>query len=95
MDTLRLVDVPQLWVLAAQDREAPIAKTLERPQTLRGEGKSIRIFIFPKTDHGMREFTQSPDGTRETTRITQGYYDLLADWAKGKAGAEYGASAEH
>lgn len=94
MDALRQVDVPQLWVLAAQDREAPIAKTLERLQALRGDGKDVRIFVFPETDHGMREFKQRVDGARETIRITDRYYDLLADWAKGRVEAPYGTSAE-
>ncbi len=92
MDVLRTVDVPQLWVLAADDREAPVATTLERLQTLRGQGKDIRIVVYPNTDHGMREFVQADNGTREYTRITDTFYDLIADWARGTLEAEYAES---
>lgn len=92
MDVLRTVDVPQLWVLAADDREAPVATTLERLQTLRGQGKDIRIGVYPNTDHGMREYVQADDGTREYTHITDTFYDLIADWASGTLEAEYAES---
>lgn len=92
MDVLVEVDVPQLWVLAEQDREAPIATTLERLQYLRRQGKDVTILVFPETDHGMWEFQQAPDGTRQITRITSGYYDVIADWAKGSLAPSYSRS---
>ncbi|MFK8030015.1 MAG: alpha/beta hydrolase family protein [Gammaproteobacteria bacterium] len=94
MDVLRDVKVPQFWVLAGEDREAPIAKTLERLETLRGEGSDITIFMFPNTDHGMWEFEQKPDRTRNYTRVVDGYYDLLADWAKDSIQLPYGTSTQ-
>ena len=95
MDVLRTVDVPQLWALAGNDREAPVAKTLERLQMLRTGGKDISIYMFPDTDHGMWEYDQMSDGGRETTRITDGYYDLLADWAKGAPKPPYALSEQY
>ncbi|MEL7444492.1 MAG: alpha/beta fold hydrolase [Pseudomonadota bacterium] len=94
MDVLRDVDVPQLWALAQNDREAPVAKTLERLQTLRAEGQDITIFSFPNTDHGMWEYEQGPDGGRTYTRVTDEYYRLLADWAKGSLQSPYAKSKE-
>jgi dipeptidyl aminopeptidase/acylaminoacyl peptidase len=94
MDVLRDVDTPQLWVLAEDDREAPIAKTLDRLQALRGEGKEIEIYVFPDTDHGMWEYSQGPDRTRELTRVTDSYYDLLADWANGTLKTSYSSSTQ-
>lgn len=94
MDVLREVDVPQLWVLAEKDREAPIATTLDRLQTLRGEGKDITVYVFPDTDHGMTEFEQAEDGSRRSTKVAEGYHDLLADWAKGSLTPPYAASTE-
>lgn len=94
VEVIRDVEVPQLWVLAAEDREAPYIKTLERLRTLRSEGKDIAIYIFPDTDHGMWEFRETADGARETTRVTNGFYDLMADWAKnGDINGVYGDSA--
>lgn len=92
MEVLRSVDAPMLWVLAQEDREAPIALTRERLGALRNAGKDITIAVFPKTGHGMWEFEQAPDGSRNGTRITDGYYKLMSDWAKGKLGDSYGAS---
>lgn len=92
MAVLRQVEAPQLWALAGADREAPIATTLSRLETSRAEGKSITIRVFPETDHGMWEFAQANDGTRTYTHVTAGFYDLMADWAKGDLHTECGRS---
>lgn len=92
MSVLRGVDVPQLWILAGEDREAPIHLTLQRLQTLRDEGSEIVIYLFADTDHGMLEYDQASDGTRNYLRVTSGYYDLMADYIKGRAGSGYGQS---
>ena len=92
MDVVRQVNVPQLWILAEEDREAPIELTLERLETLRQEGKDISLYVFPSTDHGMWEFEKMDDGSRKLVRVTPGYYDLIADWAKGDVTREYGSS---
>ena len=90
MGWLRKVKAPQLWVIAAQDREAPPQTTLDRLQTLRREGHDIAIVRFPDTDHGMVEFTQDAKGERTTTRVTDGYFRLLGDWIKGGTRPPYG-----
>lgn len=92
VDHLRQVKAPQLWVVAGEDREAPPLVTIDRLQALRGEGKPIRIVRFPRTDHGMVEFEQAADGSRKTTRVTDGYYRLIADWMKGEWHPPYGAA---
>ncbi|MDC8014821.1 alpha/beta hydrolase family protein [Tahibacter soli] len=88
---LAKVKAPQLWVVAGADREAPPVTTVERLQQLRKAGKPIEIVVFPRTDHGMYEFTQAADGTRDVTRVTDGYYRLLGDWIKGGMRPPYGA----
>lgn len=90
MGWMRKVKVPQLWVIAAQDREAPPQTTVDRLQTLRREGHDIAIVRFPDTDHGMVEFTQDAAGERTTTRVTDGYFRLLGDWIKGSTTPPYG-----
>ena len=89
VEVLRDVAVPQLWALAAEDREAPIDLTIERLSMLRNEGQDIAMYLFPDTDHGMWEFDEAEDGTRDFTRITDGFYDLMADWAKGELAGQY------
>jgi len=89
---LRKVKAPQLWIVAGADREAPPDLPIQRLEQLRNEGKDITIVRFPNTDHGMYEFTQASDGTRTSTRVTDGYYRLLADWIKRETHPPYGAA---
>lgn len=82
--------VPLLWVLAGEDREAPIAATRAMLSKLSATGKPIDLYLFPDTDHGMVEYRANADGTRTPTRITDGYLKLLADWIKGNVRGPYG-----
>lgn len=87
---LRRLDAPLLWVLAEDDREAPIEDTRRALSALIAAGKPIDLYLFPDTDHGMYEYTVLPDGTRRSTRITDGYLRLLGDWIKGEVQGRYG-----
>jgi pimeloyl-ACP methyl ester carboxylesterase len=88
--TLRKLETPLLWVLAAEDREAPIAATRSILAKLAAQGKKIDAYLFPDTDHGMLEFRSNADGSRTATRITDGYLKLLADWIKRDVRGPYG-----
>lgn len=88
--TLRRLRVPLLWVLAADDREAPIAETRRILLDLLAAGRPIDAYLFPDTDHGMVEYRSNADGSRSPTRITAGYLRLLADWMKGSLQPAYG-----
>ncbi|MES2074828.1 MAG: alpha/beta hydrolase [Pseudomonadota bacterium] len=90
VEVLKKVDVPHMWALAGEDRQAPIALTVERLLTLRKQGRDIALYVFPDTDHGMWNYEQAADLSRKHTRVTPGFYDLMADWAKGKLGGTYG-----
>jgi pimeloyl-ACP methyl ester carboxylesterase len=87
---LRRLQVPLLWVLAAEDREAPIAATRSILSGLVKQGKKLDVYLFPDTDHGMMEFRSNADGSRTPTRITDGYLQLLADWMKQDLHGPYG-----
>jgi uncharacterized protein len=87
---LRQLEAPLLWVLAGEDREAPIETTRSALLGLAKEGKPVDVYLFPDTDHGMFEFTTNADGSRTATRITDGYLKLLGDWIKGRASGNYG-----
>ena len=89
---LRRLRVPLLWVLAGEDREAPIAQTQKALTTLAHAGIRLDAYIFPGTDHGIVEFRTNQDGTRTPTRIADGYLELLADWIKERPQARYGNS---
>ena len=87
---LKKLDAPLLWVLAGEDREAPIETTRGALLGLAKQGKPVDVYLFPRTDHGMWEFTTDANGERQITRITDGYLKLLADWIKRDVRGPYG-----
>lgn len=87
---LRKLDAPLLWVLAGEDREAPIETTRAALMELKAAGKPIDVYLFPQTDHGMWEFVTDAQGERQVTRITDGYLKLLGDWIKDDVRGAYG-----
>jgi pimeloyl-ACP methyl ester carboxylesterase len=87
---LRDLHMPQLWVFAGADREAPGALSRTRLLELAREDRPIDAYVFPDTDHGIFEFTEAADGTRTITRQAEGYQRLLADWMKGQLKPPYG-----
>lgn len=90
MPVLKQLKVPLLWTIAEKDREAPIGETVASLRTLRESGRPLDVYMFPDTDHGMYEFVEKPDGTRTNTRITDGYFKLVADWTRGRNSGRYG-----
>ncbi|TYT27006.1 alpha/beta hydrolase [Luteimonas viscosa] len=95
MPVLRNLDVPQLWVLAADDRAAPIGETLRRLARLQAAGRPITTAVFAGTDHGIYQYEQTADGDRVSTRNPEGYLRLLADFIRDgqvRTYLDYGAS---
>ncbi len=93
MDTLRRLDVPELWELGADDFEAPSAETSRRLKALMADGHPITLAMFPHTEHGIYEFETKPDGERVDTRNAEGYFTALRDFARdGKLHGRYGAA---
>ena len=80
MPVLRALRIPQLWILAGADREAPPEETLRRLVALGEAGHPITTVVFPGTDHGIREFETGDDDTRTYTRIADGYQRMQVDW---------------
>jgi len=93
MPVLRNLDVPQLWVLAADDTDAPSAETVHRLRALAADGKPIVTAVFPHTDHGIYEYETKADGTRVSTRNPEGYFAMMRDFIRtGRIGKSYGTS---
>ena len=93
MPVLRNLDVPQLWILAADDTDAPSAETARRLRALAAEGKPIVTAVFPHTDHGIYEYETKADGTRVSTRNPDGYFAMMRDFIRtGRIGESYGTS---
>lgn len=81
MPVLENLNIPQLWVIAGDDTEAPPETTLNRLDRLKQEGNPMTTLVFPGTDHGIVEFVEI-DGSRITTRVADGYLRAVADFAK-------------
>ena len=93
MPVLRNLDVPQLWILAADDTDAPSAETVRRLRALASKGKPIVTAVFPRTDHGIYEYETKADGTRMSTRHPDGYFAMMLDFVRtGRIGKSYGTS---
>lgn len=78
---LQALDVPVLWILAAQDTDAPIGETRDRLLALAALDHPITVVSFPDSEHGMREFKVDGEGRRIFTRYSEGYFRVVADWA--------------
>jgi dienelactone hydrolase len=91
--TLRASTTPQLWVLGADDLEAPSAETGRRIRSLIGEGRPFTLAIYRGAEHGMTEFEIGPDGERVSTRYAQDYFAMMRDFARdGRLHDAYGKS---
>ena len=89
--TLRQLDVPQLWVLGGQDLDAPSGETSLRLKRFIAAGKPVTLALYPTAEHGLTQFEVAPDGTRISTRYVQGYFRMMADFARsGRIGPRYG-----
>jgi pimeloyl-ACP methyl ester carboxylesterase len=86
MPVLTNLDVPQLWIVGGQDRDAPPAETLRRLAALKKSGRPITTAVFPGADHGMYEFETRADGERVSTRQPEGYFQMMQDFIEGRPG---------
>jgi hypothetical protein len=90
MPTLRADKVPQLWILAGEDYEAPSAETSRRIKSLISDGLPFTLAYYPAAEHGMTLF-EIKDGERISTRYASGYFRLIRDFARdGKLHGSYG-----
>src|SRR3546814_19738327 len=59
---LKKLESPLLWVLAGEDREAPLETTRGALTDLAAAGRTGDVYLFPHTDHGLVEFTTAAGG---------------------------------
>lgn len=85
MPVLRNLTVPQLWILGADDVDAPSAETARRLRALSAAGQPISVAVFPRAEHGIYEYETAADGTRLSTRQPDGYFRLMQDFILGRA----------
>ncbi len=94
MPILRNLDAPQLWILGAEDADAPSAETIKRLRGLQSAVRPITLAVFPHAEHGIYEFETTADGNRADTRNPQGYFAMMRDFIlQGRLGTRrYGTS---
>ncbi|HWG10987.1 MAG TPA: alpha/beta hydrolase [Rhodanobacteraceae bacterium] len=80
LPVLRNLDTPQLWILAADDHDAPSAETARRLRSLQAQGRPITLAIFPHSEHGILEYETAADGSRVDTRNPDGYFAMMRDF---------------
>lgn len=80
LPVLAALQVPQLWLLARKDTEAPHASSLTRLQALQVGGSPIDVIVFPNADHGIIQVRYGPEGRQLAGRHGQAYFDRLIDW---------------
>jgi pimeloyl-ACP methyl ester carboxylesterase len=91
MPALRASTTPQLWILGADDLDAPSAETARRIQSLIAAGKNFTLAVYPGAEHGITEYQLLPDGTRASTRYAPGYFAMMRDFIRdGHIGELYG-----
>lgn len=91
MPVLRNLAVPQLWILASNDIDAPSAETARRLKALAANGRPITTVLFPRTEHGIYEYETGPEGERISTRQPDGYFRMMVDFViEGRIGTGYG-----
>jgi pimeloyl-ACP methyl ester carboxylesterase len=93
MPVLRKLNTPQLWILGEDDIDAPSAETARRLASLAADGRPIVTALFPRAEHGIFEYETSADGTRLSTRNSDGYFDMMRDYIRtGVLHGRYGSS---
>jgi len=81
LPVLERLQIPQLWLLAGDDREAPIEATRTILEGYRRRGKPVTVTVFPGADHGMAIYREE-DGRRNFKGYVPGYGRTMVDWIK-------------
>jgi hypothetical protein len=83
LPALRAFEKPHLWVLAGRDSSAPSANTMRILRETQATRTNLDVVMFPTADHGILEFEEE-NGERVSTRVAEGYLQLLVDWILSK-----------
>lgn len=80
--TLRKLNIPMFWLIAAEDIEAPPQLTIERINELKASGKPFDLKIYPNTDHGILLFRKETGKKRVYTNYAETYYADVIRWVQ-------------
>jgi hypothetical protein len=92
MPVLQNLKAQQLWILGADDIDAPSGETARRLEALAAV-RPITVAVFPHAEHGIYEYETAPNGTRLSTRQPSGYFQMMRDFIfHGRIGPIYGTA---
>jgi hypothetical protein len=93
MPVLRSLEAPQLWILGADDVDAPSAETARRLRGLAAAGRPVTLAMYPDAGHGIYEYVTDAKGQRQSTRNADGFFRMIRDFARdGRLHGRYGRS---
>ena len=82
LPVLHELETPQLWILGAEDIDAPYLETYRRLMDLRRAGHRIAVVVYPDVEHGLYAF-EVENGERLSTRQPASLQRLIATFARG------------
>jgi uncharacterized protein len=84
---LEKLDIPMLWLIGAEDIEAPNEVTIATIDQLAARGKPFEIVVYPGADHGILLFEEK-GGERVYTRHDPEYFQKKVEWLTHQAGLD-------
>lgn len=88
---LNKLRTPQLWILGADDIDAPPQETWRRLLTLKRAGKPLSLVMFPRAEHGLYEYELNAKGERVSLGLPKEYFSLMRDYiVAGQIAPRYG-----
>jgi pimeloyl-ACP methyl ester carboxylesterase len=90
MPVLRTLRTPQLWILGADDIDAPPQETWRRLLKLKREGKPISAVMLRGAEHGLHVYELDAEGRRLSLGLSTAYFPLMRDFImSGKISGAY------
>jgi pimeloyl-ACP methyl ester carboxylesterase len=80
MPVLRKLRTPQLWILGADDIDAPPIETWRRLLALHRSGMPISAVMFAGAEHGLYQYELNAKGERDSLRLLVAYFPLMRDF---------------
>lgn len=80
MPVLEKLNTPQLWILGADDIDAPPQETWRRLLTLKRAGRPITAVMLRGAEHGLYVYELDAKGERLSTGLHPAYFAVMRDF---------------
>ena len=80
MPVLKTLRTPQLWILGADDIDAPPQETWRRLLALKRAGMPLSLAMLPRAEHGLYEYELNAKGERVSLGLARQYFPLMRDY---------------